>query len=290
MKVGWIGLGNMGAHMVRNVADLGISVDAYNRSKKDDLDLGNANLMTNLFDTVDDKEFVIVMVSDGNAVKDVLFEQGAAKAMQEDAIVVNMSTIGVDETLEISRDLSAYGLRYVEAPVVGSVKPALEGTLTVVAGASEEDYAAVRPIFEAVSKISFHIGDVGKGATMKLLVNSFLGLCVEALGETLAFGAANQLAADLIIQVLQNSVVWSPLLAAKKQMVVDDEYTAQFALRHLEKDLGLALTQAGSVNTFLPAVDATRNVLRQAMDAGYEDSDMMAVIPYLRSKIGESTD
>lgn len=286
MNVGWIGLGNMGAPMVRNVADLGISVDGYNRTSKEGLDLGNARLLTDLFETVRDKHIVIVMVSDGEAVRDVLFGQDAAKAMQKDTIVVNMSTIGVDETIEIANQLQELGIHYVDAPVVGSVKPATEGTLTIVAGGSEEDFAAVRPIFDALSKISFHIGDVGKGATMKLLVNSFLGLCVEALGETLAYGVANELTAERVVQVLEQSAVWSPMLAAKKSMIVDDDYSAHFALRHLEKDLGLALRQADAVDVSLPAVQTTRTVLNQAMESGHGDSDMIAVIPYLRDQIG----
>lgn len=285
MKVGWIGLGNMGVPMVRNVADKGIEVDAYNRTPKGNLDIGNACCRTTIGEAVRDKDLVVVMVSNGDAVRDVLFGQGALQEMNWGTVVVNMSTIGVDETMAIAEQLASNGLGYLDAPVLGSVKPATDGTLTVVAGGSPDDFEKAKPLFEAVSKATFHIGDTGKGATMKLLVNSFLGMCVEALGETLTYGATNHLTADIVMQVLENSAVWSPMLAGKREMVLADDFPAQFALRHLVKDLSLALRQAKSTDVELPAIETTYGVLKDAVDNGYGDDDMIAVIHHLRNEV-----
>ncbi|MFB5191875.1 NAD(P)-dependent oxidoreductase [Alicyclobacillus fastidiosus] len=284
MKLGWIGLGNMGVPMVRNIVGAGIDVVAYNRTQRT-LPVEGAQLVTALGDAVRDREVVVLMVSDVAAVRDILFAQGAAAQMAKGALVVNMSTIGVDETLALAQELRSLDLRFVDAPVLGSVKPAENGLLTVVAGGDAEDFDMLKPLFDAVAKAAFHIGPCGKGATMKLLVNAYLGVAVEALGECLTFGAENGLATALMLDVLQNSAVWSPMIAGKRDMLLEQAYDAQFALRHLTKDLGLAVRQASSVGAPMPAVDATLDAFRSAVDAGLGNRDMVAVIEYLKAQV-----
>ncbi|GMA60516.1 NAD(P)-dependent oxidoreductase [Alicyclobacillus fastidiosus] len=283
MKVGWIGLGNMGVPMIRNIAQAGIDVIAYNRTQKT-LSIDGVQLVTSLGDAVRDRDVVVLMVSDVAAVRDVLFAQGAAQQMGSGTLVVNMSTIGVDETLEIAKDLHSRGLRFVDAPVLGSVKPAENGALTVVAGGDASDFELLKPLFDAVAKAAFHIGPCGKGATMKLLVNAYLGVAVEALGECLTFGAENGLATKLMLDVLQNSAVWSPMIAGKRDMLLQQAYDAQFALRHLTKDLGLAIRQASSIGAHMPAVDATLDTLCAAVETGLGNRDMVAVVEYLKAQ------
>ncbi|EPZ49051.1 NAD(P)-dependent oxidoreductase [Alicyclobacillus acidoterrestris] len=283
MKVGWIGLGNMGVPMVRNLARAGVDVCAYNRSPKE-TELAGARTVHSLTEAVQGKDVVVLMVSDIAAIEDILFEHGAAAAMSENTLVLNMSTIGVDETVKLAQTLQGRGLRFMDAPVLGSVKPAENAALTVVAGGEATDFEQMKPIFDAISKAAFHIGPCGKGAAMKLLVNAYLGMAVEALGECLTFGRENGLSAELMLSVLENSAVWSPMIAGKRDMLLNEEYGAQFALRHLTKDLGLAIRQATQVGAAMPAVHTTLDTFQKAVADGYGDEDMIAVLKHLRGQ------
>lgn len=281
MRIGWIGLGNMGIPMVKNTVTAGVEVTVFNRTPKPNLDVGGATVVQKLEEAVIDQDALILMVSDGAAVKDILFAQKAVEQMRENTLVVNMSTIGVDETLDLAAGVHTRGLRFVDAPVLGSVKPATEGTLTVVAGGDEADFNELQPLFTAISKVAFHVGPVGKGAAMKLLVNAFLGMTVEALGECLSYAGNQSLATDLVMQVLENSAVWSPTLAGKRAMVEHERYEAQFALKHLKKDLGLAVRQGQAVSANMPAIETTFKSFERAESAGYGEMDMAAIVQFL---------
>ncbi|WAH38907.1 NAD(P)-dependent oxidoreductase [Alicyclobacillus dauci] len=282
MRIGWIGLGNMGVPMVRNIAKSGLLIQAYNRTPKD-LDLNGAELATGLSTAVHKKDTVVIMVSDAAAVNDVLYHQGAIDNLTKGTLIVNMSTIGVDETQTLADDLRSRGFRFMDAPVLGSTKPAADATLTVVAGGERADFEEMTALFDAVSKAAFHIGPVGKGAAMKLLVNTFLGLSVQALGECITFGRHSALSPDLVLDVLETSAVWSPMLAGKRQKVISEDYSAQFALRHLTKDLGLAIRQGDLTGAAMPAATRTHETYTAALNAGYGDHDMIAIIQYLQS-------
>lgn len=285
MNIGWIGLGNMGIPMIQHVGQEH-RVEAYNRSQKDIAFSGGVDVTVvgDISEAVSGKSAVVVMVSDGTAVDDVLFASGAVDNMDPNTLIVNMSTIGVDETLNFARRVAERGLRYMDAPVLGSVKPAEAGTLVVVAGGDADDFEVMRPVFERFSKQVFYLGTVGKGATMKLLVNAFLGMSVEAMAETVSFGTKNGFATDLIFSVLESSAVWSPMLAGKRQMVVDGNYAAQFALKHLDKDLGLAILQSEATGAAVPAISSTKRTFGDAVSQGYGDLDMSAMVKFLSSK------
>lgn len=287
MKLGWIGLGNMGVPMVVNLTKRGFHVDAYQRVSKT-TPVSGANLSTNLQAVVADKHVVVLMVPDAAAVEDVLFVSDAVSLMSPNTLVVNMSTIGVDETIAISTRVHDAGHSYMDAPVLGSVKPAMDGTLTVVAGGQNADFETMRPVFDAVSKATFLIGDVGQGAAMKLLVNAFLGMAVEALAETVSFGEQNQLSRELIFDVLETSAIWSPMLVGKRNLIIGDEYPAQFALRHLAKDLGLAIRQGEQVGVDMPATMATLDAFHKAVEAGFGEQDMAAMVQYRSQGSGSS--
>lgn len=279
MNIGWIGLGNMGVPMLCHVAREH-RVDAYNRTPKpfkfeDGVDVC---VVSDIRQAVAGKVCVFIMVSDASAVEDVLFTSGAADAMDRGTLIVNASTIGVDETLEFAKRAAALGLRYMDAPVLGSVKPANDGTLVVVAGGDRSDFDRVEPVFATFSKRAFHLGPIGQGAAMKLLVNAYLGMAVEAMAETVSFGNRCGFGTEVIFDVLETSAVWSPMLAGKRQLVIDNEYAAQFALKHLDKDLGLTLRHAAATGVSTPAIAATKEAFANAVQEGFGDLDMLSLI------------
>ncbi|GMA55969.1 3-hydroxyisobutyrate dehydrogenase/glyoxylate/succinic semialdehyde reductase [Alicyclobacillus sacchari] len=288
MKLGWLGLGNMGVPMVRNVARVGYPITAFNRTVKS---LGqdmpeHVTVVSDVHEAVADQDVVFVMVSDMAAVESLLFGFGAADSMERGTLVVNMSTIGVDESRQLADRLTGTGLRYLEAPVLGSVKPAMDATLVVLAGGQADDFAQVEPLLAALGRKSFYLGGIGQGAAMKLLVNAFLGIVMEMLAETVAYGERSGFARETVLDVLASSAVWAPVLSAKRQLVVTDDYPVQFALKHLLKDMQLALRQAEAVGAQLPIASAAASVMRDAVASGFGDLDMASLVAFRAAQTG----
>lgn len=119
---------------------------------------------------------------------------------------------------------------------------------------------------------------------MKLMVNSYLGIAVQAMAETLHFAETNGLEKAVALEVLSTSAVWSPMLAGKQTMVTSGQYDAQFALKHLTKDLGLTLRQATEHDTFVPAIERVHETFRSAVDSGYGDLDMSALVAFFEDR------
>jgi 3-hydroxyisobutyrate dehydrogenase len=285
-KITWIGLGNMGIPMVRNLAKSGYSVTAYNRTKKD-IDLGNVNRVDNVNEAINGADVLFIMVSDGSAVLDILFGVNeVGKHLKKGAIVVNMSTIGVDETKEIADRLQKYDVNYVDAPVSGSVKPAENATLVVLAGGDADTFAKVAPMLEKMGKSVHHLGPVGSGAAMKLLVNGFLGVTVEAASECAVMAEQSGLSREKFLNVLSETAVWSPILAAKKSMWLEDQYDPAFALKHQTKDLGLAAGFAAQTGVSVPTILAAFGAYFSAKQSGLEEEDMAAAAKYIASVSG----
>ncbi|GLV13848.1 3-hydroxy acid dehydrogenase [Alicyclobacillus hesperidum] len=288
MKLGWLGLGNMGVPMVQNLARLGHSITAYNRTVKpfaQDMP-ENVTVALDVHNAVAVQDVVFVMVSDFAAVESVLFDSGAVESMEQGTLVVNMSTIGVEESRRLADRINSFGLRYLEAPVLGSVKPAQDAALVVVAGGQVDDFAQAEPLLAAMARKSFYLGGVGQGAAMKLLVNSFLGVVMETMAETVIYGELSGFARETVFDVLEASSIWSPVLSAKRQLVVTDDYPAQFALKHLLKDMRLLLRQAEVVHGRLPLASTAASVMSEAVASGFGDLDMASLVAFMAAQTG----
>lgn len=277
LKVGWIGLGNMGVPMAKNVAARGISVKVFNRTSKD-VELGQCVVSVSPEEAVQDADIVCIMVSDAAAVKDVLFGRLAvARSLKRGALVVNFSTIGVDESKQLALDAAESGFEWMDAPVSGSVGPAESGNLVVLAGGSEGAFTKARPVFDAVSKEAFHLGPVGSGSAMKLLVNAYLGAVVEASSECLAVADKVGLGREQTLEVFRQTAMWAPILAAKEPLWKDNNFPSAFALKHMAKDLGLMVNFARSVTASTPTLSSVAQVYLSAMANDLAEQDMAAV-------------
>ncbi|QQE77054.1 NAD(P)-dependent oxidoreductase [Alicyclobacillus sp. SO9] len=282
-KAAWIGLGNMGVPMVKNLAENTAEVAAYNRTQNAYGDIGKAVWTDSLSVAVRNADVVFVMVSDGHAVNEVLFaETGVVTYASRGTIVVNMSTIGVDETKEIAGRLAEQGLLFMDAPVSGSVKPAQDGSLVILAGGSQDVFDRVRPSLESMGKDVFHLGGIGSGAAMKLLMNSFLGLLMEAAGECMGIADKAGLTRESFLQVLSKTGMWAPILKLKQPAWEQAEFPAAFALKHMTKDLGLASSFAQEISVSAPALMSAMAMFVAAREEGYGEQDMAAVSEYIK--------
>lgn len=278
MKIGWIGLGNMGAPMAKNAANAGFTVIAFNRTPKA-LDIGNGTLAKTIEETVSDVDVVAVMVSDGAAVEAVLFgEDGVMAYAKPGTLVINFSTIGVDETMDIALQVVNAGLEWMDAPVSGSVGPAINGQLVILAGGSEGSYQRVKPFFDSMAKSSFYLGVLGSGAGMKLLVNAYLGAVVETATECLAMSDKAGFGRGKLLDVLRETAVWSPVLGAKEDMWNDRTYPQAFAMKHMAKDLGLMMSYARTMSASMPTLGSVLQMYLSALANDMAELDMAGIL------------
>ncbi|MCL6516562.1 NAD(P)-dependent oxidoreductase [Alicyclobacillus sp.] len=285
MRVGFVGLGAMGAPMASRMARAGFEVLAYNRTRRE-VAVDPARVVARLDDAVADADVVCLMVSDAEAVESVLFDQGAAQRMRRGAVLVNFSTIGVSETERFALRMADLGVEWVDAPVSGSVQPAREGKLVVLAGGSEAAVRRVRPLLDAVARSVHHLGPVGSGAAMKLLVNGYLALVVAGASECLAMADKLGLGRERLLAVLSETSTWSPVLGGKREMWERDEFPASFALKHMAKDLNLLRTLAHERTAALPLAAAAHTLYLASCAHGLADADMAAVFRQLAETVG----
>ncbi|HEX8003322.1 MAG TPA: NAD(P)-dependent oxidoreductase [Mycobacteriales bacterium] len=275
MRVAFLGLGRMGAAMAAHVARAGHDLTVWNRTPGRAgplVDLG-AREARDVADAVRDADAVVTMLFGPDAVREVL--TGVREAAPPGALVVESSTIGPAVAREVAK-----GLRFVDAPVVGSVQPATDGTLGVLAGGSAEDYAAAEPLLHLWGDPERvrHLGPVGAGSAMKLVVNLTLGVAMGGIGEAL------RLAGDLGIDRADtlDVIAWGPLgvsVKTKRAMLDSGEFTPTgFSLDLMAKDLDLALKAADGD---LALTRAALAAARDAVASGHGTDDYAALAGHI---------
>ncbi|MBX0294416.1 NAD(P)-dependent oxidoreductase [Haloarcula nitratireducens] len=280
-NVGFIGLGAMGAPMAWNLDDAGFDLVVYNRTTDREQPFAEAGI------SVADSpkhltkrcDVVCLMLSDGDAVAEALERDlGVLDGVDEETTVVQMSTIGYEETLAAAEMVTEAGGRFVDAPVSGTVGPAREGTLVGLAGGDEAVVGGVRPVLEAMCDPVVHCGDVGQGTNMKLFVNLLLGDAMSAFAEALVFGRQNGLSVSDMRTVIENGALDCPLFAGKGATIADGDFDSRFPVDYQFKDLSLALDRAGDIGVPLSQTAAAREAFSAARARGYGEEDMAAVI------------
>src|SRR3954468_16684246 len=181
-QIGWVGLGNMGNAIVQNLLNNGCSVNVYNRTKEKEKEAvqAGAKSQESLQQLVHNSSIIFTMVSDDEAVKEVYSgEQGLLSHSPSGKIFVDMSTVSPETSRYLARICNDSRNQFIEAPVSGSVKPAAEGTLIIMAGGPADAYEKAKPVFDIIGKRSLHLGDNGAGSSAKLAINYFLGLNLQ---------------------------------------------------------------------------------------------------------------
>lgn len=278
-KIGWIGLGHMGVPMVANLVKAGFAVSAWNRTpaKAEGLGLAMAGSPAELARSAD---VVITMLADDTGQDEVLFgPNGVAEGLSAGRIVVNMGTVSPAFSRETAERLAKLGVAALDAPVAGSVKPAADGTLVILVGGEAGTLAACRPIFDALGKRVFHFGAAGQGANAKLAVNMLLGILLQGVGESLAFGEALGLERAQLLDMFAETPCASPILAMKAGPLKAGDYPPAFPLKHMAKDFRLMLAAAGRAD--VSVTEAVSANFQKALARGLGDADVMAVIKVL---------
>lgn len=284
MKVGFIGLGNMGKGMARNLLKAGHSVTVYNRtlSRSEELQQEGA--------TVADSpagasrgEIVITMLADDHAVEQMVFgadgSSGILSALDSNALHISMSTISVALSEKLAEAHASAGTGYVAAPVFGRPAAAEAAQLAIIAAGPADQLDRCRPLFDTLGRQTFVVGEKPSSANLlKLIGNFMLASVIETLGEAFALGRKGGLDPALLLDVLTGTLFPAPVYKNYGGMIARQEFEpAGFKLPLGLKDVRLVMEAAEALNVPMPVASLVRDHFISALARGWEEKDWSAV-------------
>jgi 3-hydroxyisobutyrate dehydrogenase-like beta-hydroxyacid dehydrogenase len=287
--VGWIGLGKMGAPMAGNLAKAGIPLTVYNRTRERTRGLESAGAAVAespkaLAGSVD---VVITMVSDDSGLEAVSFGPGGAFAdMAPGAVFVDMSTVSPALSARVAEAAAAKGIRYLRAPVSGSVALAAAATLTILVSGPRDAYDQCLPLFEAMGAKQYHVGAGEEARVLKLSLNMMVGITAAMMGEALAFGEGGGMDWDQMLEIIGNSAVASPLVGYKVGPLKARDFTPAFTAAQMAKDFDLALEAAKDTNVPMPITALVRQFWTTMGATGKGELDFFAYVTLLEEMAG----
>ena len=280
MKVAFIGLGIMGSRMAANLLRAGHDLSVWNRSaaKAQALVKAGARLAAAPSEAARDREVVFTMLANPDAVAAVaLGPDGFLGGLARGALWVDCSTVTPAFSRRMAEEADARGVRFLDAPVAGSLPVAEKGELTFLVGGAQKDLDACRPLLSVMGKTIKHVGNTGMGSSLKLVNNMLLGNAMAAFSEALAFGEALGMSRGTLLEALIGSAVVAPFLAAKKEKLATGRYDTEFPLRLMHKDLQLVSAAAYELGVPLPATHAVKELFSQAAARGLADVDFSGI-------------
>jgi 3-hydroxyisobutyrate dehydrogenase-like beta-hydroxyacid dehydrogenase len=282
MKIGFVGLGNMGAAIAANLVRAGHDVAVWNRtaSKAQGLVKAGAVLLTSPRAVAAGCDVVFSMLADDSALHAVLDgEDGLCAGLKRGALHVSMSTIAVATADQLAATHSALGQRFLCAPVFGRPEAAVAAKLFVVAAGDSADVQTAGPLFEAISQRVFYIGAKPSAASLAKLCGNFMILsAIEALGEAMALGAKGGIQKKLLLEILTGTLFDSPVYRNYGAILVEERYKpAGFAAPLGLKDMRLAAQSAESLRVPMPLLNVLRDHLLQTIAQHGDDVDWSAI-------------
>jgi len=285
MHVAFLGLGIMGRPMAANLVKAGHEVSAWNRSAGKEVP--GARAAATPLAAAQGAEVVWICVSDTAAVERVLFgENGAVGALQPGMIVVDSSTISPMETREFARRVGERGAEYVDAPVTGSKAGAESGQLIFMAGGTEAAIEKLKPLWSAMGKTLFRMGDVSLGQAAKLGMNLMIALIYEGFAEALALTGKLGIKPDALMPLIQASMVRSGVIDYKAPFVLRRDFSPNFPLRLMHKDIQLMLDAAKEHRVKLPGLETVAEIYEIAAEEGHDNLDYAATLTLLEKWAG----
>jgi 3-hydroxyisobutyrate dehydrogenase-like beta-hydroxyacid dehydrogenase len=280
MRAGFIGLGIMGQPMAKNVVKKGYPLSVYNRTaeKATPLKEEGAVMAATPKEAARGADAVILMLTGPQAVDEVMDgPEGLLEGLEPGKTVINMSTVPPAYAKALSRRLDARRVVAIDAPVSGSRKPAEEGALVILAGGPENRIKEVEPLLLTMGKKIVYCGQSGQGSSMKMAVNLLLGIMAAGLCEAVNLGQKCGLSTTTMLETMLSGPMGCALFEFKKPMLISGNYSAQFPLKHMEKDLRFVVQTADEAGAAVPAGHITFQLYRQALGHGLADMDFAAV-------------
>lgn len=285
MNVAFLGLGTMGAPMAANILKRGHALAVWNRSpaRAESLVTAGARLASSPADAARGAEFVLTMLSDVRAVDEV-YEQ-LAPALEKNSVAIDLSTVDPATARRTDERVRARGAEFLDAPVSGTRKPAVDGTLLILAAGPAATVERARPILEHLGRVR-HVGDVGQGMAMKLVLNGLGAHMITGLSAMLTFGARHGLDGRAMLDVIASGAFSSPLYASKGERILARDFRPDFTLALTLKDQELVLGAARDLGVPLPTLSAVRDVLADAVATGLAVDDLCGLVQWFERASG----
>ncbi len=274
--VALLGTGTMGAGMARNVAVAGLPLHVWNRTraKAEPLAEVGALVAADPASAVRGADLVVTMLFDADSVAATMRQ--AREGLNPDVVWLQQSTVGVEGADRLAELAEELGVRYVDAPVLGSRKPAEDGTLVVLASGPEAVRDRVAPVLDAIGSRTLWVGPAGSGSRLKLAANAWVLTVVEGVAESLTLARALGLDPRLFLEAVNGGAMDAPYVQAKGASMLAGDFTPAFRLDGAAKDAELIVAAARSAGVELAVVEAARDHISRALATGHGDEDISA--------------
>lgn len=285
MKVTFIGLGIMGSRMAANLLKHNVDLTVYNRTvaASEPLVEKGAKTASSVNEAVEDADLVITMLSNPSVVEEVAYgSTGFVRDMKPGALWMDSSTVDPMFSKRMGDAASANGIRFIDAPVAGTLPHAENAQLVFYVGGETLDFELAEPLMQMMGLKAMHLGEVGSGAAFKMLVNMMLAQSMLVFSEAVLLGKKMGISEDLLFDLLPTLPVIAPFTQFKTGMMKEGSYPAMFPLELMQKDLHLASLCAYEFEQPLTMTNNAKELYLQAKQAGYGRNDFASVFEYLK--------
>jgi 3-hydroxyisobutyrate dehydrogenase-like beta-hydroxyacid dehydrogenase len=289
-KLGFLGLGIMGYPMARNLLQAGHEVALWSHTASKARELagtGKGTACTSPAEVGSRSECIFLCVGDSGMSEHVLLgENGVIQGAKPGTVVVDASTVSPAVSRKIGEAFSKKGIHFLDAPCTGSKPGAEGGTLTFMVGGDREVFDRIKPYIEPMGKQLYYCGGPGLGLHAKLTQNLILSNLLQAFNEGMVLAAKAGVEPQLMLDILNNSAAKSGLIAFKAPFVLRRDFTTNFSVKWMHKDIGLMLESANDLDVPLPLTAITQQMFRAAIAKGVGEEDICSTIKVLEEISG----
>jgi 3-hydroxyisobutyrate dehydrogenase-like beta-hydroxyacid dehydrogenase len=279
-SIGWIGVGKMGGPMSRRLIEAGYRVLVLDRDPRNRALAASAGaeIVTDMSAITAEADLVFSIIPDDAVLRDIVCQPGGlAGSMAGGGALVDMSTVSPYASEAVADLLAGAGINYLRAPVSGSTGNAQAGTLTVMASGPRDLFDRIEPMLAAISAKRFYLGEAEQARYLKLAVNTLVGATSSILAEALALGRKGNLSLDMMLDVICQSAVASPLIGYKRDMLVSGDYEPAFTVEQMIKDFDLITDAARTSHVPMPLSAIVRQQYEQAWVRGDAKKDFFVL-------------
>jgi 3-hydroxyisobutyrate dehydrogenase-like beta-hydroxyacid dehydrogenase len=285
-RIGFVGIGLMGQQMSRRLLAAGFSVTAWNRTKARAADLlaAGAAWGDSPRALAEASDVVIVMVTDSAASEAVICgPQGVLAGAHPGLTLIDMGSVAPETSRAMAERARSKGVPMLDAPVTGNPKVASEGKLGIMVGGPRETFDACLPIFHAMGAKIIHVGENGKGTTLKLINNLIMGVAIQAVAEALVLAQKAGIDPAKVQEITSVGGARTGAMETRGRRMITHDFSPHFSANNMYKDLSTALKLADEVGASLPATSIAREMLRAVKSQGKGELDSCAVLTVIEA-------
>ena len=282
-RIGFFGLGLMGSHLTRRLHSSGWNVQAWNRSPDPARSLARDGIAisSSIAKLVADSEVVLSSLANDAAVHSVFFGSGGVfSSAKPGTIILEMSTISPELSRLLHQEAVVRSVDLLDVAISGSTPAVEAGAITLLAGGDRSTFEKCISIYESIAKQWFLIGPGSSGIQMKLVVNLLLGVEMQAIAEAVSLGEHLRIDRNVLLDVLSKTAVIPPAFGGKIKKIKDNDYSPEFPLRLMSKDMNLVIEAAKASSADLPAARVAQSVLASNLSSN-GNQDLSAITPFV---------